>query len=160
MNRQQAQRIGFEAHPPAGLGFLRVHPNYPAVAGRPSEPSSLQCDPVAVLRFDAVVEELGDHLGERRTVDEQREFGVDVGRARVEIVAPDPTYRRSGWRGFGLPKPRHPYPWDVNAGSPARLQQSEPRSPRRWCVDRGYLSGWSIFNPCSVVSPDFELGRR
>ena len=39
------------------------------------------------------------------------------------------------WRGFGLPKLRHPFPWD------------------------GYVRR-PVFTPRSVVSPNFEGGRR
>ena len=45
MNRQEAQQIGLEAPPPAGLGLLRVHPDAPVVAGRPPEPPPLQLSP-------------------------------------------------------------------------------------------------------------------
>lgn len=41
MNRQDADRIGFETPPPASLGLLRVDPNNAAIAGRPPEPSLL-----------------------------------------------------------------------------------------------------------------------
>jgi len=89
MNRQETERVGLEARPPAGLGLVRVHTDLAVVGGRPPEVSPLQRHAIAVLRLHAVVEELGDELGEYGAVDEQRQLGVDVGGARVEVVASD-----------------------------------------------------------------------
>src|SRR6185503_5546434 len=59
------------------------------------------------------------------------------------------------WRGFGLPEasPRVP---DVNAGAvlDSPMREFLTASPLAGC------SSWSPFTPRSVVSPNFDLGRR
>src|SRR6185295_19888566 len=54
-----------------------------------------------------------------------------------------------------------PVPVGGERRSRARLQRKRTLiASRLWRVDRGDLPGWSIFTSRSVVSPNFELGRR